>query len=122
MVDNFLGKKYKLHSSDNFDEFMKALGQYTINAVICVYKALITILITNVMIIIVYKYCTFIFGTFIGHLIRYKNGENFFFESVLSYISLCNGNIKKKMDNFFGKKYVLNQSENFDAYMKKLGE
>ena len=26
MVDQFLGKKYKLASSENFDEFMKALG------------------------------------------------------------------------------------------------
>ncbi|VEN47099.1 unnamed protein product [Callosobruchus maculatus] len=26
MVDAFLGKKYKLDSSENFDEFMKALG------------------------------------------------------------------------------------------------
>lgn len=27
MVDAFLGKKYKLASSENFDEFMKALGE-----------------------------------------------------------------------------------------------
>lgn len=27
MVDTFLGKKYKLASSENFDEFMKALGE-----------------------------------------------------------------------------------------------
>ncbi|KAK4877871.1 hypothetical protein RN001_010377 [Aquatica leii] len=26
MIDSFLGKKYKLASSENFDEFMKALG------------------------------------------------------------------------------------------------
>ncbi|XP_018566166.1 fatty acid-binding protein, muscle isoform X2 [Anoplophora glabripennis] len=26
MVDSFLGKKYKLGSSENFDEFMKSLG------------------------------------------------------------------------------------------------
>ncbi|KAJ8982593.1 hypothetical protein NQ317_005065 [Molorchus minor] len=26
MVDEFLGKKYKLSSSENFDDFMKALG------------------------------------------------------------------------------------------------
>lgn len=27
MVDAFLGKKYKLASSENFDEFMKELGK-----------------------------------------------------------------------------------------------
>lgn len=27
MVDAHLGKKYKLQSSENFDEFMKALGE-----------------------------------------------------------------------------------------------
>lgn len=29
MVDAFLGKKYKLASSENFDEFMKALGKFS---------------------------------------------------------------------------------------------
>lgn len=28
MVDAFLGKKYKLASSENFDEFMKTLGKF----------------------------------------------------------------------------------------------
>lgn len=27
-MQDFLGKKYKLASSENFDEFMKALGKY----------------------------------------------------------------------------------------------
>lgn len=30
MVDAFLGKKYKLTTSENFDEFMKALGKFKI--------------------------------------------------------------------------------------------
>jgi hypothetical protein len=29
MVDAHLGKKYKLATSENFDEFMKALGEST---------------------------------------------------------------------------------------------
>lgn len=28
MVDEYLNKKYKLASSENFDEFMKTLGKY----------------------------------------------------------------------------------------------
>lgn len=29
-LDAFVGKKYKLESSENFDEYMKAVGKYNI--------------------------------------------------------------------------------------------